>query len=264
MPASWAMAVRCNTVFDEPPMPMSVVIAFSNASRVMMSRGQIFFLTRSMTTAPARFASRRRAPVWAAGLVPLPGSPMPRASVREFIVFAVKSPAQEPQLGQAWASRSAISSALILPAANLPAASKHWLTLTSCPWKRPASIAPPLTTTDGILSRAAAISMPGTTLSQFGIRTRPSKPLAVATASMESAISSRLASENFMPVWPMAMPSQTPMAGNSIGVPPAAATPSFAASVISRRCMCPGMTSLNELQMPINGFSSSSGPKPRA
>ena len=111
-----------------------------------------------------------------------------------------------------------------------------------------------------MLRRAAAISMPGTTLSQFGIRTRPSKPEAIATASIESAMSSRLASEYFMPVWPMAMPSQTPMAGNSIGVPPAAATPSLAACAISRRWMWPGMISLKELQMPISGFWRSSGP----
>ncbi len=106
--------------------------------------------------------------------------------------------------------------------------------------------------------------MPGTTLSQFGISTKPSKPVAVATASMESAISSRLARENFMPVCPMAIPSQTPIAGNSIGVPPAAATPSLAASVISLRWIWPGITSLKELQIPINGFFKSSGPKPMA
>ena len=147
-----------------------------------------------------------------------------------------------------------------IPAAYLPAASNAWLTLTSRPWKRPGSIGPPATTTAGILSRAAAISMPGTTLSQFGMRTSASNPEAIVTASMESAMSSRLASEYFMPVWPIAMPSQTPMAGNSSGVPPAAATPSFAASAISRRWMWPGMISLKELQMPMSGFLRSSSP----
>ena len=185
---------------------------------------------------------------------------MPRTSVKLFIVFAVKSPAQEPQLGHACSSSSSMTLSSMSPAANLPAASKDWLTLTSCPWKRPASIGPPLTTIAGIFKRAAAINMPGTTLSQFGMSTSPSKPDAIATDSMESAISSRLASEYFIPVCPMAMPSQTPMAGNSSGVPPAAATPSFAAAAISRKWICPGITSLNELQMPISGFCKSSGP----
>ena len=40
-------------------------------------------------------------------------------------------------------------------------------------------------------------------------------------ASVESAIRSRVTREYFMPMWPMAMPSHTAMAGNSIGVPPA-------------------------------------------
>ena len=52
----------------------------------------------------------------------------------------------------------------------------------------------------GIFNRAAAINMPGTTLSQFGIKINASKPDAIATASIESAINSRLANENFMPV----------------------------------------------------------------
>ena len=42
------------------------------------------------------------------------------------------------------------------------------------PSTRPASIGPPLTKIVGIFSRAAAISRPGTFLSQLGIHTRPS------------------------------------------------------------------------------------------
>ena len=37
--ASWAAASRCSTVLVEPPIAMSSVIAFSNASRVAISRG---------------------------------------------------------------------------------------------------------------------------------------------------------------------------------------------------------------------------------
>ncbi len=44
---------------------------------------------------------------------------------------------------------------------------------------------------------------------------------------MESQISSRLTSEAFMPSVPMVMPSLTATVLNSIGVPPAARTPSL-------------------------------------
>ena len=57
------------------------------------------------------------------------------------------------------------------------------------------SIGPPETKTEGRLSLAAAISMPGTTLSQLGMNTRASKPWARAMHSTVSAISSREARE---------------------------------------------------------------------
>ena len=68
---------------------------------------------------------------------------------------------------------------------------------------------------------AAAMSNPGTFLSQFGTMTSASKPCANAMASVESAMRSRVTSEYFMPVWPIAMPSHTAIAGKTIGVPPA-------------------------------------------
>ena len=69
--------------------------------------------------------------------------------------------------------------------------------------------------------RTAAMTMPGTILSQLGTSTRPSSWWAMSMVSTLSQISSRLAREYFMPTWPMAMPSQTPMAGMRMGVPPA-------------------------------------------
>jgi hypothetical protein len=42
----------------------------------------------------------------------------------------------------------------------------------------------------------------------------------------------------------MAMPSQTAMAGKTMGVPPAIATPSFTASTILSMFMWPGTISL--------------------
>jgi len=71
------------------------------------------------------------------------------------------------------------------------------------------------------------MSIPGTILSQLGRKTRPSKGCAIAMTSMESAMSSRLAREYFMPVCPMARPSQTPMTGKAMGVPPAERMPAL-------------------------------------
>ena len=162
---------------------------------------------------------------------------MPSTSVRLFMVFAVNSPAQDPQLGHARNSIASISSAERSPDSNLPAASNIVLTLMLRPFQRPANIGPPLTTTVGIFSRPAAMSMPGTTLSQFGIMTRPSKACPLATASTESAISSRLARGYFIPPCPMAIPSQIAMAGNSTAIPPASAIPILTASAISLKCI---------------------------
>ena len=96
----------------------------------------------------------------------------------------------------------------------------------------------------GIFSRAAAISRPGTFLSQLGIITRPSNWWAMTMASVESAMRSRVTREYFIPTWPMAMPSHTAMAGNITGVPPAARIPAFTASAILSSPMWPGTISL--------------------
>ena len=124
--------------------------------------------------------------------------------------------------------------------------------------RRPASIGPPETKIVGMLSRAAAISRPGTFLSQLGIMTRPSNWWAMTMASVESAIRSRVTREYFMPTCPMAMPSHTAMAGNMTGVPPAARIPALTASAILSRFMWPGTISLYELTTPISGRDSSS------
>ena len=122
----------------------------------------------------------------------------------------------------------------------------------------PASIGPPETKTVGMLSRAAAIKRPGTFLSQLGIMTRPSNWWARAIASVESAIRSRVTSEYFIPMWPIAMPSQTAMAGTMIGVPPAIATPILTAWAILSRFMWPGMISFQLETTPMSGRSISS------
>lgn len=57
-PHSCAMAGRCSIEFVEQPSAMSTVSAFSNASFVMMSRGQMLFFTSSITARPASLARR--------------------------------------------------------------------------------------------------------------------------------------------------------------------------------------------------------------
>ena len=115
-----------------------------------------------------------------------------------------------------------------------------------------------------MFSRSMAMSIPGTILSQLVMQTRASKGCAMAMISMESAMISRLGREKHMPSWFMASPSQTPMAGNSMGVPPLMRTPLLTASARVRRCTCPGMISLKALQTPTRGRSISSRVRPRA
>ncbi len=120
----------------------------------------------------------------------MPGSESPIASVRQFIELAVNMPEQDPQVGQAFSSISAsvssdtdssaeaiigsIRSSFVVPSTGLPA-----------------SIGPPETNTVGMLSRMAAISMPGVILSQLEMQISASAQCAFTMYSTESAISSR-------------------------------------------------------------------------
>ena len=83
---------------------MSTRRALVNAAVVMMSRGRRSFAQQlhdlhAGLLGQAACARRRRP-----GSVPLPGRPMPMASVRQFIELAVNMPEQEPQPGQAVSS----------------------------------------------------------------------------------------------------------------------------------------------------------------
>ena len=62
-------------------------------------------------------------------------------------------------------------------------------------------------------------------------------------SSTESAITSRLTRDDFMPAWPIAMPSVTVMVVNSRGVPPAAATLRFTACACRAKAMLQGAAS---------------------
>ena len=59
---------------------------------------------------------------------------------------------------------------------------------------------------------------------------------------------SRETSEDFIPWWPMAMPSVTVIVVNSRGVPPAALTPSFTACAWRASAMLQGAASFQQVQ----------------
>src|ERR1700736_187630 len=115
-----------------------------------------------------------------------------------------------------------------------------------------------------MFSRASAITAAGMVLSQPVIKTRPSKRCPRATSSMESAITSRLTSEAFMPSVPIETPSETAMVLTSIGVPPAARMPAFTYSASRRWLKLQGMVSIQLCPTPISGFRRSSRVKPIA
>ena len=117
--AALAMAIKCNTAFVEPPNAMTVVIAFSKASLVMISRGfrsiSIKFLIALAAFSQSYFLSSDNAS-W----LLLPGSDMPMASIAEAMVFAVYIPPQEPGPLTEIFSIAISSSSEILPLANSP------------------------------------------------------------------------------------------------------------------------------------------------
>ncbi|OQB88274.1 MAG: hypothetical protein BWX86_02698 [Verrucomicrobia bacterium ADurb.Bin122] len=167
-------------------------------------------------------------------------------------------PEQEPQVGQADCSILSSCSAETLPVWWAPTPLKTEMrSLFSVAGRRcagrslvasvcamPAAIGPPETKTVGMLTRRAPMSMPGTILSQFGMQIMPSKQWARRTVSTQSAMSSRDGRENFMPEWPMAMPSSTPMVLKTKGTPPASRTRRLTSWPTSLRCAWPGMQSM--------------------
>jgi len=66
-------------------------------------------------------------------------------------------------------------------------------------------------------------------------------------------MTSRLTSEDFIPSWPIAMPSVTVIVVNSRGVPPLAATPFFAACAWRDKAMLQGAASFQVVATPMIG-----------
>ncbi len=95
--------------------------------------------------------------------------------------------------------------------------------------------------------------MAGIVLSQPEIVTMPSNMWLRATSSTESATTSRLMREPFMPSVPMVMPSVIEMVLTSIGVPPAARMPCMTFSASFRWFQLQGMVPIQLWATPIWG-----------
>src|SRR5579871_6694580 len=101
-------------------------------------------------------------------------------------------------------------------------------------------------------------------LSQPTRHTRPSNRWPRATSSIESAITSRLTREAFIPSVPIETPSETAIVLNSIGVPPAARMPCLTRSASSRWLKLHGIVSIHVVETPMMGFARSSSVNPIA
>ena len=106
--------------------------------------------------------------------------------------------------------------------------------------------------------------MAGIVLSQPEMPTNASRRWPRATSSTESAITSRLTSEAFIPSVPMAMPSVTVMLPNSMGVPPAARIPSFTFRASVRWFQLQGVISIQQCATPTSGLARSASVNPTA
>src|SRR5581483_3256162 len=82
--------------------------------------------------------------------------------------------------------------------------------------------------------------------------------------SIESAITSLLTRDAFMPSCPIAIPSDTAIVVNSLGVQPASLTPRFALCASWPKCMLHGVASLHVEDTPTSGLSRSLSVRPMA
>ena len=237
-------------------------IAFSSDSLVMSCDGVTPRSRTSTTSRPQSSATWPFLPS-SAGTIELPAGEMPSTSNAIAMVFAVNWPPQAPAPGLAWFSRSRRSSSERSPAACAPMPSNTSWMVTSLPRQRPGAIEPPYSIRLGTSpSRASAITQPGIVLSQPDSAITASNMCPRATSSIESAITSRLTSEARIPSVPIVMPSEIATVLNSMGVPPAARTPSFTRSASRRRWKLQGIVSVQVFAMPTIGRCSASSSKP--
>ena len=128
----------------------------------------------------------------------------------QFIELAVNMPEQEPQPGQLASSICVSCSSLMAPLLYWATPSKTEIRSIARPSNFPARIGPPLAKIVGMLARIAPRIMPGVILSQLGMQIMASKQCALTMDSTQSAIVHG-GCEYFMPLCPIAMPSQMPI-----------------------------------------------------
>src|SRR5699024_9420281 len=116
----------------------------------------------------------------------------------------------------------------------------------------------------GTSDLAIEIIQPGRFLSHPPIVTTASILSAPTTVSIESAMTSRLDNEYFIPSVPIEIPSDTVIVLNIIGTPPASRAPSRDAKARPSICILQGVTWLHVLAIPIIGFLKSSSVIPTA
>ena len=109
-----------------------------------------------------------------------------------------------------------------------------------------------------------AIIAPGMFLSQAATTIRPSILSPKVTVSMESAMTSRLTRDAFMPSVPMEMPSLMVMVPKRKGTLFASRTPCLTFWASLSRCTLQGVTSLARFATATNGFLKSSSCRPTA
>src|ERR1019366_1907055 len=261
--ASAAIASKCSTALVDPAVAITTAAAFRTAALVSTSRGRSPLARAATAAAPVRRASSVRSADTAGGVAE-PGSAMPSASAQADMVLAVYMPAHDPAPGQAARSMARASASDISPAAWAPTASNTSWMVTERPFAQPGRTGPRGRNAAGMFSRAQAMSMPGSDLSQPAMATRASKPSAATISSTESAITSRLTSDAFMPSVPIEMPSDTAMVPNSSGTAPACLMPSLAATASPFRCRLQGVTSFHDEATATCGRVRSSSLSPTA
>ena len=108
------------------------------------------------------------------------------------------------------------------------------------------------------------MAIAGMVLSQPAMTTNASNMWPRATSSTESAMTSRLTSEVFMPSEPVVMASLMAMVLTSIGVPPAARMPVMTSCASSRWFQLHGMVPIQQCATPTCGRDRSASVKPTA
>mmetsp|Transcript_10568 Transcript_10568/g.39160 ORF Transcript_10568/g.39160 Transcript_10568/m.39160 type:complete len:219 (+) Transcript_10568:606-1262(+) len=119
MPTECAMAIKCSTAFVLPPRAMMVTMAFSNAARVMISRGFKSISSRCRIALPAM----KHSSIFngsSAGMLEEYGRDIPSASMHDAMVFAVYIPPHAPAPGQDFRTISDLSCSSIAPVTNCP------------------------------------------------------------------------------------------------------------------------------------------------